>query len=147
MNYNKQLHYTDMATEKNCARTFSGEENKDIIAWIRDMKALAWAINFDESALMKYIVSNLRGKALSWAAEKIDQDKEIGLQRLLNLLVERFSPEGIEDRILNRFLGIKLVENRMEFKSMIEDATRIREGSMLNLKSLIKQFIVRCLPK
>ena len=147
MQLNKDILINDMATAAKTARFFSGEEEEDVVTWLRDIKTLAWAFNYDENSTTKFLITNLKGKALTWASHVIETSSAINLTELCEQLNNRFSPEGIEDKILNRFLNVKIAKSREEFKQMIEDTSRIKEGGIINIKSLSKQFIVRCPPE
>ena len=136
-----------MATATKTARFFAGEDDEDVVLWLRDIKTLAWAMSYDESSTIRYLVTNLKGKALTWAASIIEKSPTISQSEFIEQLKIRFSPEGLEDKILNRFLNTKIAKTRDEFKQMIDDATRIKEGGIINLRSLAKQFIVRCPPE
>jgi hypothetical protein len=77
-------------------------------------------MSYDESNTTKYLISNLKGKALTWAASIIERSPSISLSELVEQLKIKFSPKGIKDKILSRFLGTKLAKTREEFNQMID---------------------------
>lgn len=58
-------------------------------------------------------------------------------------MINHFPATGLETKILNRFLALKSVANKEEFKNVLDDATRIFDRTMISKKALATQFIAK----
>ena len=86
MQLNKDFLINDMATATKAARFFAGEDDEDVVLWLRDIKTLAWAMSYDESSTIRYLVTNLKGKALTWAASIIEKSPTISQSEFIEQL-------------------------------------------------------------
>ena len=134
----------DMATATKSIREFSGNENEDVNLWIKMCRVTANVNNIPDELLLTLMINSLRGMAQEWLAEFCSNENRIDLVTFIEKIQARFPTTANDSKILNRFLEIKSISSREHFRSMASDATAILNRGMINIKSLLEQFIIRC---
>jgi hypothetical protein len=134
----------DMATTVKAFREFHGKENEDVYAWIKGCQVIAKINQLSEDTVLKLMINNLRGKAQDWFANIMNESIQWTLIEFVTRVKDRFPTTELETKILNRFLNMKVVSTKQQFSELMEDATDICERNLININSLVKQFIMRC---
>lgn len=143
-NINKQLNQTilDMASAVNATKEFSGKENENIEAWIKEVKMIGKVTQLDPISIFKLILIKLRGVAQSWASELYEKEPHIELNEFVKRLCQKFCEKKNDTmEVLERITKKGEVKSIDELKKLIKDTTIIIERGGMNVEMVIKIVI------
>jgi hypothetical protein len=118
----------DMETVAKAIKEFHGREDEDVHVWIKAGMVVAKINNLSNRILLHFLTNNLRGKALDWLASSINDVNQWTLELFIERISLRFPTTELESKILDRFLSTKVVNSKLQFKTLMEDATAILDG-------------------
>ncbi|KAF9761551.1 Paraneoplastic antigen-like protein 5 [Nosema granulosis] len=139
-NLNKRFNY-DMATAAKSIKTFSGTE-EDIITWIDEVLFITTLLHYSDEAIVRTILLQLRGVALSWATEVLGtRANEMNTETLRSVLINRFGAQQRTVLSLSRFLTSPSPKTRGEYTAFLNDASILFKKNYMNIVPLTQVVI------
>ncbi|KRH93336.1 pol polyprotein, partial [Pseudoloma neurophilia] len=128
-------------------KTFSGDDNEDIILWLKELHMCSQLFRWDNEYEKQILIIHLKGEARSWAAEYLsDHNFNVDLITFVAELRKRFESKGRDDFNLTNFIHMSPPKNREEFKKILRSATLLAEKGLMSFEALC-QLIIKKVPE
>ncbi|MGL4850996.1 MAG: reverse transcriptase domain-containing protein [Clostridium sp.] len=138
---NKSLN-NNMATAIKVVKPFEGEVGEDVTVWLRDTLMICRISGLSGEETSKVIILALRGKALSWASQTIQNDLEnVSLEGIVDALKKRFGAQRNSDMTLSRFLNTQTPISRQDFSELLKDATTLMVANLISMTALAQMVV------
>ncbi|MGL5706658.1 MAG: retropepsin-like aspartic protease, partial [Aeromonas sp.] len=137
----------DMASTANAVREYNGNDDEDIVMWLKEAKLIVRIAGLNEEQATQLLLFKLRGPAQTWAANAFASEGKIQLSELCLQLTRRFSNSKNKMEKLNKFMSIKAVSNKAELRELTSNASFLMMNKYMDAEPLIKLTILKCPPE